>query len=169
MYSNTTGAHHRRAYICNLGYVNNMLTRKPTAMRRDERGTHENDTYGAHTKTTHGPHMQEQSQARRGLTRSYDVRRGHTRLQGYRWRALLAQLGSLSRATPLAPHANACRGAGWHAPGPNFAAHDCKGQPMYLTTPKQRKRACEKNSCCVGSRSRSSRRPNLETRRGDAG
>ena len=32
--------------------------------------------------------------ARRGLTRSTDARRGHTRLLGFRWGALLALLGS---------------------------------------------------------------------------
>ena len=46
--------------------------------------------------------MQEQSKARRGLTRSFDARRGHTRLHGYRWGALLALLGSLSPPPPPA-------------------------------------------------------------------
>ena len=34
-------------------------------------------------------------------------------------------------------------------PGLNFAGHDCKTQPMYLTTPKQCGRACEKHPGCV--------------------
>jgi hypothetical protein len=44
--------------------------------------------------------MQEQSKARRGLTRSFDARRGHTRLHGYRWGALLVRLGPLSGPPP---------------------------------------------------------------------
>ena len=93
--------------------------------------------------------MQERSKARRGLTRSPDARRGHTRLHGYRWGALLAQLGSLSRPPPPARtqnnKRNQARASGERQTAPTAANDDAN---------RLTRRRCRTRRSRTGSRCR---------------
>jgi hypothetical protein len=97
--STRMGAYHITSYICNLGYVN---TNKSTAMCA-ERHTRERHIYtvrSAHQDNTWATHVRAKQSPARADTIVRCPARSHPAVQGYRWGALLARLGSRSRPHP---------------------------------------------------------------------